>query len=141
MGDGWWTLFRVDGMRLPALLASVHGAAAHSQPSGKRTESAANMLLLLPFQLTESLTLDPCCCYFFALAGAVYVRRHSEHSANIVVRHNPHRCALRALVAAALHLLRRSALWQRAHVRQPHDALSHFVLFLQVTSCVPFLQL
>ncbi len=69
------------------------------------------------------------------------MRRHSEHSANIVVRHNPHRCALHALVAAASHLLRRSALWQRAHVLQPHDALSQFVLFLQVTSCVPFLQL
>jgi hypothetical protein len=34
-----------------------------------------------------------------AHSGAVYVRRHSDHSANIVVRHNPHRSELPKLPA------------------------------------------
>lgn len=33
------------------------------------------------------------------LAGAVYVRRHTEHSSNIVLRHNPHRSELPQLPA------------------------------------------
>lgn len=32
-------------------------------------------------------------------AGAVYVRRHTDHSANIVVRHNPNRSELPRLPA------------------------------------------
>jgi hypothetical protein len=45
-------------------------------------------------------TCFPTCPVFSPrLAGAVYVRRHTEHSSNIVLRHNPHRSELPQLPA------------------------------------------